>query len=198
MISQQLLEEVICDVREHVRKSKGYEQGPWVNPLVPTDSVYAFAMAQSLIERKIFDCCVAVAPEGHAYGYFFERLGAWVLSVYVDYPPRTCTALDDLAPLRGQRVLILEDDVVSGLTLRLVVSALLPYRPRSLDLFLGRPKDDQLLENVPAEIGTIYVAEDNLNPRLRAVYESSFAMFFAKVCGPWPSETQAGRNSPQP
>jgi len=105
--------------------------------------------------------------------------------------------LDDLSPLRGQRVLILEDDVVSGLTLRLVVSALRPYRPRSLDLFLGRAKADQLLENVPPKIGTIYVAEDSLDPRLRAVYESSFATFFAKMRGPWPSDAQARRNSPQ-
>jgi len=179
MISPQLMEKVICAVQQHVRKSKGYEQGPWVNPLVPADSVYAFTMARLLVERQVFDHCVAVAPEGHAYGYFFERLGASVLAVHVDYPPRTCTALDDLSPLHGRRVLILEDDVVSGLTLRLVVSALRPYRPRSLSVFLGRPKNDQLLENVPPEIGTIYVAEDNLDPRLRGDYESSFATFFS-------------------
>jgi hypothetical protein len=179
MISQQLMEKVLWDVQQHVRKSKGYEQGPWVNPLVTADSVYAFAMAHLLVERKVFDYCVAVAPEGHAYGYFFERLGASVLAVHVDYPPRACAALDDLAPLRGQRVLIVEDDVVSGLTLRLVVSALRRYKPRSLDLFLGRPKADQLLENVPPEIGTVYVAEDTLDPRLRGVYELSFAAFFS-------------------
>ena len=102
-----------------------------------------------------------------------------MLAVHVDYPPRNCEVLDDLSLLRGQRVLILEDDVVSGLTLRLVVSTLQPYQAQSLDLFLGRHKDDQMLENVPAEIGTIYVAEDYLDPRLREDFESSFATFFS-------------------
>ena len=181
MISQQLVEKVTSDIRQHVRQSKGYEEGPWVNPLVPVDCVHAFMMARLLVDRKVFDYCVAVAPEGHVYGYFFERLGASVLAVHVDYPPRKCEVLDDLSLFRGRRVLILEDDVVSGLTLRLVVSTLRLYQARSLDLFLGRHRTDQMLENVPPEIGTVYVAEDYLDPRLREDYESSFVTFFSHL-----------------
>lgn len=183
MIPQQLTEYIASDIQQHVRKSKGFEQGPWVNPLVPVDCVQSFMMAHMLIESRAFDYCVAVAPEGHVYGYFFERLGASVLSVHVDYPPRTCQVLDDLSRLRGQRVLILEDDVVSGLTLRLVVSTLRSYEVRLMDLFLGRRKEDQLLENVPAEIGTVYLAEDYLDPGLRDNYESSYVAFFSLLQG---------------
>ncbi len=183
MIPQQLTEYVTANIQQHVRQSKGFEQGPWVNPLIPVDCVQSFMMARMLIERKLFDICVAVAPEGHVYGYFFERLGASVLTVHVDYPPRTCQVLDDLSRLRGQRVLILEDDIVSGLTLRLVVSTLRSYQARSLDLFLGRRKEDQLLENVPAEIDTVYLAEDYLDPELREDYESSYVAFFSLLQG---------------
>lgn len=183
MIPQSLAEYVASDLQQHVRKSKGFEEGPWVNPLVPVDCVQSFMMARMLIERNLFDFCVAVAPEGHVYGYFFEQLGASVLAVHVDYPPRTCTVLDDLSRLRGQRVLILEDDVVSGLTLRLVVSTLKSYEVRSIDLFLGRRKEDQLRENVPLEIFTVYLAEDYLDPRHREDYESSYVAFFSLLRG---------------
>lgn len=183
MIAHELLEKVAADVRRHVRHSKGYEHGPWVNPLVPVDAVHAFMMAGLLIDKHVFDHCVAVAPEGHVYGYFFEQLGARVLTVHVDFPPRHCEVLDDLSVLHNQRVLILEDDVVSGLTLRLVVSTLRSYEARSLDLFLGRHKEDQVLENIPPEIGTLYVAEDYLDPLRREDYESSFAAFFGLLSG---------------
>jgi hypothetical protein len=83
MISQELLERVVADVRRHVRRSKGHEEGPWVNPLAPADCVAAFSMARLLTGRGLFDHCIAVAPEGHVYGYFFERLGVPVLSVHV-------------------------------------------------------------------------------------------------------------------
>src|SRR3954454_8209418 len=121
MVSKELLERVVADVRRHVRRSKGYEEGSWVNPLAPVDCVTAFSLARLLTGRGLFDHCIAVAPEGHVYGYFFERLGVPILSVHVGYPPRRVEVLDDLAVVRDRRVLLLEDDVVSGGTLRLVI-----------------------------------------------------------------------------
>ena len=169
----------MADLQQHVRQSKGYEEGPWVNPLTPVDCVDAFMMAKVLTEQNVFDHCVAVAPEGHVYGYFFERFGASILTVHVDYPPRRCEMLDDLSVIHDKRVLILEDDVASGLTLRLVVIALELNEPRSLDLYLGRRKEDQVLENVDRQIGSIHVAEDHLDPTRREEYEAEFVRFFS-------------------
>lgn len=178
---QDLLERVVADVSRHVRTSKGYEIQSFVNPLTPIDSVSAFAMARLLTEENVFDVCISVAPEGHVYGYFFERLGASVLSVHVDYPPRRCEILDDLELIRGRRVLILEDDVASGTTLRHVVNALMVYQPHSLELFLGRHKDSQILDSIHPAISRVYLAEDCLDPGLRDEYEMLFIQFFGMV-----------------
>ncbi len=179
MLKRELLDRVIAQVHEHCKRAKGYEEGPWVNPLVPTDCVSAFMMARLLTDQEAFNHYVAVAPEGHVYGYFFERLGARVLSVHVDYPPRRCELLDDLSILCGSNALILEDDVISGGTLRLVIDALNQYTPLSLALYLGRQKVDQQLEAVAAEIDRVFLAEDYLNPELREQYEEEFTDFFS-------------------
>jgi hypothetical protein len=73
-----------------------------------------------------------------------------------------------------------EDDVVSGVTLRLVVDALGQHGPRSLALYLGRRKEDQILENVPPEVSAVYLAEDHLRPAEREQDEIDFAAFFGK------------------
>lgn len=179
MVPEDVLTRVLADVDRHVRESKGYETESWINPLTPVDSVAAFAMARVMTEQRVFDHCVSVAPEGHVYGYFFEKcFGASVLSVHVDYPPRRCEVLDDLEPVRGKRVLILEDDVASGTTLRYVVNTLSEYEPQSLSLYLGKPKDWQVLERIDPAIDTVYLAEDHLDPNRREEYESQFVTFF--------------------
>jgi hypothetical protein len=98
----------------------------------------------------------------------------------VDYPPRRCEVLDDLSVIRSKRVLVLEDDVASGTTLWHVIGALKQYRPRSIDLYLGRPKDSQILEFVDPTIGNIYLAEDHLDPDRRSEYEDQFISFFSQ------------------
>lgn len=178
MVPEELMSRVVADVDKHVRESKGYETESWINPLTPVDSVAAFAMAKYLTEANLFEHCVSVAPEGHVYGYFFKCFGASILSVHVDYPPRRCEVLDNLEVLREKRVLILEDDVASGTTLRHVVNTLKEYEPQSLDLYLGRRKDGQVLEHVDPAIGTVYLAEDLLDPNLREQHETQFVKYF--------------------
>src|SRR5262249_38075804 len=78
-------------------------------------------------------------------------------SVAVDYPPTRCTAADDPGGLRGQRVLMIEDDVIGGRTLRLVVDYLRPFGPEALGLYLGHTKGIQQPRNVPAEVAAVYV-----------------------------------------
>src|SRR5262245_17313760 len=150
MVPRQVQDGVLADVRRHC-EAKGYCEGAGVNNFVPHDCVAAFAMARSLLNLGLFDRYLAVAPEGHIYGYFFERLGAEVVSVVTDYPPTRCESADDLSVLKGSRVLLIEDDVIGGGTLRLVVGHLKQFSPASLALYLGHIRGIQHLRNVPKE-----------------------------------------------
>jgi hypothetical protein len=177
MVPRELLDRVAEDIRRYCA-AKGYVAGPNWNPLVPWDSVAAFAMAKALVSSGQFDDYLAIAPEGHVYGYFFERLGARILSIYVDYPPRRADLVDDLSPLQGRRVLLIEDDLVSGISLELVTRELVNHPPRELSLYLGRQKDYQQVQNVPGSVTAVYLAEDHLDPAERAKHEADFVNCF--------------------
>ena len=177
-LAPELLERVDRQVEAHVRQSKGFEQDSMINPLVPVDTVAALAIAKQLIEQSRFDAFVAVATEGHVYGYFFEQFGAAVLSVHVDYPPRRCVLLDDFAVIKGQRLLILEDDVASGTTLHLVIDELENFKPNSMDLYLGRPKANQTLENIDSRVNKVFLAEEHLSAADRPRHEDEFRSHF--------------------
>jgi hypothetical protein len=181
MASRQLLDAVLEDVRRHCQ-TRGYREGQGVNNFVPHDAVAAFAMAEFLMAAG-FDRYLAIAPEGHIYGYFFERLGGSVLSVFTDYPPTRVSAEDDLRTVQGRRVLLIEDDVIGGGTLRLVVEHLRQFSPGSLALYLGHTKGIQHLRNVPAEIAQVFVAEDCLSLNSRPKLEQRFADFFGRGLG---------------
>jgi hypothetical protein len=172
-----LLEQVAEAVRGHCA-GKGYVTGWNWNPLTPQNSVAALAMARDLTGSGAFDRYLAVAPEGHVYGFFFERLGAQVLSIFVDYPPTRVESPDDLAAVHGQRVLLIEDDVVSGISLDLVMKEVARHHPNSVSLYLGREKDSQQLHNIPSRIGRVYLAEDCLDPAGRERHESEFIDLF--------------------
>jgi phosphoribosyl transferase-like protein len=181
MVSRQILDAVLAHVRRYCR-SKGYREGPGVNNFVPHDAVAAFGMAE-LLAAAAFDCYLAIAPEGHIYGYFFERLGATVLSVLTDYPPTRITIEDDLRAVEGRRVLLIEDDVIGGRTLRLVVEHLRQFRPAELGLYLGHSRGIQHLRNVPPEIARVWVAEDCLSLDALPDLERRFEELFARCVG---------------
>jgi hypothetical protein len=180
MGASEIRDRVLADVRRHCQ-AKGYREGEGVNNFVPHDAVAAFAMARSLIGSGRFDRYLAIAPEGYIYGYFFERLGANVLSVFTDYPPTRVESADDLSVLRGGRILLIEDDVIGGGTLRLAVGHLKRFVPASIALYLGHTKGIQHLRNVPTEIERTYVAEDHLDGGQRQADEEAFAAFFGRA-----------------
>jgi hypothetical protein len=180
MVSTRLLEQVVEAARGH-SAAKGFVTGRNWNPLAPQDCVTALAMARTLTASGAFDEYIAIAPEGHVYGFFFERLGTSVLSIFVDYPPTCVELVDDLSVVTGRRVLLIEDDVVSGVSLRLVLNELERHHPRSVSLYLGREKDGQQLQNVPSQINRVYLAEDDLDPASRNRYESAFSDFFQHI-----------------
>jgi hypothetical protein len=170
MLPQPNRDRLVAAIAQHCA-ALGYVDGPNWNPMLPVDPVAAFAMACLLTRSGLFDHVVAVAPEGHVYGYFFERLGVPVLSVFVEYPPQGVILGESIETVRGGRVLLLEDDLVSGTTLRQVVAALGAFAPQSLWLYLGRRKEDQFLDNTPPEIRGVFLAEDCLDPAARAAAE---------------------------
>jgi hypothetical protein len=176
VVPRGVLEAVLAEVRAHCQR-RGYREGPGVNNFVPHDAVAAFGMAR-LLTGMGFDRYVAVAPEGHVYGYFFERLGTPVLSVLADYPPTRCVAEDDLRVIGGQRVLLIEDDVIGGRTLRMVVEHLRQYSPGAIELYLGHTKGIQHLPNVPSEIEKVHLAEDCLDWRRRPELEAELIRCF--------------------
>jgi hypothetical protein len=90
---------------------------------------------------------------------------------------------EELSALRGGRVLLIEDDVIGGASLRLVVGALLGYKPRSLSLYPGHTRGVQHLENVPPEITKTYLAEGYLDPRQWPRYEAELVTFFGATPG---------------
>ena len=195
MVPRQLLDAVLADVRRHCQ-ARGYREGPGVNNFVPHDAVAAFGMAERLVAAR-FDHYLAVAPEGHVYGYFFERLGVRVLSVFTDYPPTRVTAEDDLRAVEARRGLLIEDDVIGGRTLRLVADHLRPFSPGSLELYLGHTKGVQHLRNVPAGIARVFVAEDCLGWDARQDLERRFEEFFGRCPGVGPSPAEP-RAAPDP
>lgn len=154
-------EALFAAIRRHC-ESQGYREGPGVNNFVPHSARHAFGMARRLIAER-FDRYVAIAPEGHIYGFFFERLGQPVESIDVDYPPTRATTGVDLATMAGQSVLLIEDDIIGGRTLRLVVEALRAHGVRALALYLGHSAGIQHLSNVPNAITRVYLAERDLD-----------------------------------
>lgn len=162
---------LVALIRAHCERL-GHREGPGVNNFIPHSGRHAYGMARLLIAER-FDHYLAIAPEGHVYGFFFEQLGQPVGAVHVDYPPTRVDLGIDLHALRGQSVLLIEDDVIGGRTLRLVVEALAPAGVARLALYLGHSVGIQHLSNVPAEIATTYLAERDLieTPELAADYE---------------------------
>jgi hypothetical protein len=74
--------------------------------------------------------------------------------------------------------LLIEDDVVSGISLDLAMKEIAQHEPSSVSLYLGRKKDSQQLHNIPSQIDRVYLAEDSLDPARRGRYESEYVEFF--------------------
>jgi hypothetical protein len=174
--------EIEEQVKEKVRAychNKGFQETEDTNNFIPHDCIKAFQMAK-LLTSQGFDIYLAIAPEGFIYSYFFEAFGAKIISVTADYPPTYVKANEDLSAVKGKSVLVIEDDVIGGGTLRLLVKELAPHEPKELSVYLGHNKNIQRLHNVPPEYKKSYVAEDVLDRQKWLQYEREFIEFFQK------------------
>ena len=173
----------VCTAVKSYCEEKGYREGRGVNNVVPHDAIAAFGMVRHLVAVSGvgFDHYLAVAPEGHIYGYFFEQFGAKTMEVYVPYPPDDIQVIDDLSGIGGQRVLVIEDDVISGTSLRIVVTELLRHEPAEIHLFLGHSRGIQHLVNVPVEISRTYLSDEIYTLADVATLEVEFISFFSSL-----------------
>ena len=174
------LYQAVCKDVEKYCIEKGYIEGPGVNNFVPHDAVTAFGTAHRLVHEIGFDCYLAIAPEGHIYGYFFEKLGCKTMDVYVPYPADDSIQMTaKISEIKQKRILLIEDDVVSGKSLKVVVTELLRYEPAEILLILGHSRGVQHMENIPKEISRAFLADDIYNYCDYTSLENAFRKIFA-------------------
>lgn len=86
-----------------------------------------------------------------------------------------------MSVVRGRRVLLIEDDIISGRTLQLIVDHLQQFEPQAVGLYLGHTKTIQHLQNVPAAIDCAFLAEELLGSDSRAALEHEFVDLFERL-----------------
>lgn len=137
------------------------EQRGVKNEHIPHSYVASFRTALKAAADG-YDAALIVGPEGFAYEPIFAELGLRTVAINIpeaDFDgERTLTALDKLSGLKGKRVLVVEDDVRSGATLRKILEMFKRRMPSHLGLYLGTDMARQYLENIPAEFKSRYVA----------------------------------------
>lgn len=86
-----------------------------------------------------YDVGVALTTGGIASGMIAQAYGLPVIAARTKRQGRGATFAwcDDPEQVRGARVLVLEDDAITGKTLRRVSDEILAYQPRGLDLYLA-------------------------------------------------------------
>jgi len=138
------------------------------NQHYPSNPLAAFIAAREAVQKG-FDVALIVGPEGFAYEPFFIDLG--LATVAVNIPEsridetRTTIACGDLSVLKGKRVLIVEDDVRTGATLKKIIDISNTYVPQELGLYLGLPKTFQRMENIPSNFKDVFVADGSREER---------------------------------
>ncbi len=127
---------------------------------IPHKQLEAVATSGELVASGRYDLGLSVEPEGCGYAYFFEMQGMRVLHVFADFDGKggiDYRETEDLGPIRGKKVLIIEDDVQSGLTLRTVLGRLRGFKAASYGLYLGNLGGFQKTANVPGQIRRIHM-----------------------------------------
>lgn len=131
---------------------------------IPHSYTTAFRTVLELMAGDSYDVALIVGPEGFAYEPIFHDLGLPTLSVNVPESKyagrRSLREIEDLAGLKGKRVLVVEDDVRSGATLRRVLRSVAPHHPADLGLFLGLPGSRQVMESIPKIFRKVFVSDE--------------------------------------
>lgn len=124
----------------------------------------AFNAAQKAV-RDGCDIALIVGPEGFAYEPYFKDFGVRTIAVNIPESgvdeQRTIKIFDDLSILRGKKVLVVEDDVQTGATLKKLLEHLKKHDTAQLSLYLGLTEAFQKKENIPSQFEKIYTAQED-------------------------------------
>jgi hypoxanthine phosphoribosyltransferase len=122
--------------------------------------IEALATARAAVNDDQNDIGVVIGPEGFMYASMFSLLGFPLVNIHIDEycktEDRPYKELDDISCIKGKRVLLIEDDVVTGKTLEKALSKIEAYSPSEVSVYLGTRRDKQKLENVPKQIRRVY------------------------------------------
>jgi hypothetical protein len=127
---------------------------------VPHMVLEAITNSRTLAESGAYDLGLSVEPEGCAYAYFFETQGMRILHVYADFDGKggiDYREVDDLGELRGKRILIIEDDIQTGLTLRTVLERIKGIGADRYGLFLGNLAGFQNRNAIPKQVEQVHM-----------------------------------------
>ncbi|MBS3067486.1 hypothetical protein J4450_02185 [Candidatus Micrarchaeota archaeon] len=146
----------------------------------PQSIRYAFTNARRIIESSAIDIGLSVEPEGCGYAYFFELHGLRVLHVFADFDGKggiDYRETEGLEALRGKRVLLIEDDVRTGQTLRAVLANIERLAIARLEIFLGNSTLYQNTHALPPQISRFYLNRGEENIALHDTEDRAFVSF---------------------
>ncbi len=155
IIKARLIEELL---RDEIIEYAGIHGNGKV--FIPHKQLEAVTTSRELVESGRYDLGLSVEPEGCAYAYFFEMQGMRVLHVFADFDGKggiDYRETERLDPLRGKNVLIIEDDVQSGLTLRTVLGRIGRFGASSFGLYLGNLGGFQNTPAIPPQITRVHM-----------------------------------------
>lgn len=129
------------------------------NEHIPHDYLASFETAVSAAKEG-YDYALIVGPEGLAYAPMFLDLGIPIKVVNIPESTgskRSFKAFFKMRELKNKRVLVVEDDIHTGLTLKKLLEKFGKNTPAKLGLFLGSNPYHQWEYNIPPEFQHIHM-----------------------------------------
>ncbi|VVC03537.1 Uncharacterised protein [Candidatus Bilamarchaeum dharawalense] len=163
---------------------------------VPHKISGSFTNAGAIVRSGEIDIGLSVEPEGCAYAYFFEAHGLPVLHVFADFDDHggiDYRETEDLTRLSGRRVLLIEDDVRTGKTLKAVLAHIEHFGILELQLFLGNLDQFQNINAVPTRIAKVHSNNGQSSIGEQGLADDEFVAFFSGLCDRY----QVFRNPPK-
>jgi len=136
------------------------------------NKIYALPSKELLMAHELskkYDVAIGIARAGIPFAYLCSLLGLETYIADCHKKGRKNTSFawkDEIHIEKGSRVLVLDNDVVSGRTSERVLQEILKYTPQEVDLALsidpktGPFSTGSIVGNIPSEYGKVYFPKD--------------------------------------